>query len=97
MEFDSRIVFLVLDFSKEYENKTKDIEDILVEEGDSFIIEVSHTNLKNFSSGIMLKQGFPTWRTRPPRGTRGAVIGDASFSSFSSHGEKQYVSRIAIL
>ncbi len=46
---------MVLDFSKEYENKTKDIEDILVEEGDSFIIEVSNTNLKNFSSGIMLK------------------------------------------
>ena len=35
-----------------------------------------------------LGQGFPTW------GTRGAVRGDASFSSFSSHGEKQFVSRL---
>jgi hypothetical protein len=47
--------------------------------------------------GYALEQGFPTWGTRPPRVTRGAGRGDASFSSFSSHGEKQYVSRLGIL
>jgi hypothetical protein len=46
---------LVLDFSKEYAHKNKDIEDILDKEGDTIVIEVSYTNLKNFSSGILLK------------------------------------------
>jgi hypothetical protein len=68
---------LVLDFSKEYANKTKDIQYILDEEGDTFVTEVSHTNLKNFSSGIMLKhipsltihatvksEGFDLFRTK---------------------------------
>ena len=30
-----------------------------------------------------LEQGFPTWGTRPPRGTREADRGDASLSGLS--------------
>ncbi len=43
-----------------------------------------------------LDQGFPTWGTRPPGGTREACRGDASFSSYSKHVETHYVSRLVI-
>jgi len=44
--------------------------------------------MKNFKNLTVLcnvvDQGFPTWGTRHPRGTRGAVNEDASFSGVSS-------------